>query len=332
MLGIGLAVGLFNGLVIVSLRVQPIVVTLAMYFILQGVDLLIAPNPVSVHSTGWLHAPGGLGGPDPRWPVHDRRAAADLVRTAVRSVSPAALRRRKQRRDGVLQRGQRQRGPRGELRARRVVRRHRRPRADRPGELDGRVQCHRVHACRDRGGRAGRHLAGRRPRRAGRCAARRVRDLPAAEPAGDLRDRPGLPADRLRRHAHRRRRARRCDAGGDRWRSRRTGAAAGWRRRKAAQPALAISGHLGTRRAASAGRERRRSRPAGRWPRRSASRSGRRLGAIQARFPVFQVLALAAVFIYGAISLPGLGQLEQHPLDPGARRAGRPGLRRARRC
>jgi ribose transport system permease protein len=68
MLGIGLAVGLINGLLIIGLRVQPIVVTLAMYFSLQGVDLLIAPNPVSVSSTGWLEhlarsigaVPGGL--------------------------------------------------------------------------------------------------------------------------------------------------------------------------------------------------------------------------------------------------------------------------------
>jgi ribose transport system permease protein len=62
MLGIGLAVGLLNGLLIIGLRVQPIVVTLAMYFSLQGVDLLIAPNPVSVNSTGWLeHLAGSIG-------------------------------------------------------------------------------------------------------------------------------------------------------------------------------------------------------------------------------------------------------------------------------
>ena len=53
-LGIGLGVGLLNGLLIVLLRVQPIVVTLAMFFSLQGIDLLIAPNPASVTSTGWL--------------------------------------------------------------------------------------------------------------------------------------------------------------------------------------------------------------------------------------------------------------------------------------
>ena len=50
-LGIGLAVGLLNGLLIVLLRVQAIVVTLAMFFSLQGVVLLIAPNPVSMSDT-----------------------------------------------------------------------------------------------------------------------------------------------------------------------------------------------------------------------------------------------------------------------------------------
>jgi ribose transport system permease protein len=65
MLGLGLAVGLVNGLLIVGLRVQPIVVTLAMYFSLQGVDLLIAPNPVSVNSTGWLEHLAGSVGPIP---------------------------------------------------------------------------------------------------------------------------------------------------------------------------------------------------------------------------------------------------------------------------
>jgi ribose transport system permease protein len=62
MLGIGLGVGLINGLLIIGLRVQPIVVTLAMYFSLQGIDLLIAPNPVSVNSAGWVdHLAGSIG-------------------------------------------------------------------------------------------------------------------------------------------------------------------------------------------------------------------------------------------------------------------------------
>jgi ribose transport system permease protein len=65
MLGIGLAVGLLNGLLILLLRVQAIVVTLAMFFILQGVDLLIAPNPVSLSNTGWVKHLAGSVGPIP---------------------------------------------------------------------------------------------------------------------------------------------------------------------------------------------------------------------------------------------------------------------------
>jgi ribose transport system permease protein len=54
MLGIGLLVGALNGILITLLRVQPIVVTLAMFFSLQGIDLIIAPNPASVPGTGWV--------------------------------------------------------------------------------------------------------------------------------------------------------------------------------------------------------------------------------------------------------------------------------------
>jgi ribose transport system permease protein len=64
-LGLGLAVGILNGLLIITLRVQPIVVTLAMYFGLQGVDLLIAPNPVSMKNTGWVQHLAGSVGPVP---------------------------------------------------------------------------------------------------------------------------------------------------------------------------------------------------------------------------------------------------------------------------
>jgi ribose transport system permease protein len=62
---LGMAVGLVNGLLIITLRVQPIVVTLAMYFALQGVDLLIAPNPVSMKSAGWIQHLAGSVGPVP---------------------------------------------------------------------------------------------------------------------------------------------------------------------------------------------------------------------------------------------------------------------------
>jgi len=64
-LGIGLAVGLLNGLLIIVLRVQAIVVTLATFFSLQGVVLLIAPNPVSLSSSGWVQHLAGSVGPIP---------------------------------------------------------------------------------------------------------------------------------------------------------------------------------------------------------------------------------------------------------------------------
>ena len=60
-LAIGTAVGAISGLVIVLLRIQPVVATLSMYFILIGVDLQVAPNPRSF-SSGWiLHLAGSVG-------------------------------------------------------------------------------------------------------------------------------------------------------------------------------------------------------------------------------------------------------------------------------
>src|SRR5438034_1315886 len=64
-LGLGLAVGVLNGLLIIVLRVQAIVVTLAMFFSLQGVVLLIAPNPVSLSDSGWVQHLAGSVGPVP---------------------------------------------------------------------------------------------------------------------------------------------------------------------------------------------------------------------------------------------------------------------------
>jgi ribose transport system permease protein len=64
-LGLGLAVGVLNGLLIIALRVQAIVVTLAMFFSLQGVVLLIAPNPVSISDSGWVQHLAGSVGPIP---------------------------------------------------------------------------------------------------------------------------------------------------------------------------------------------------------------------------------------------------------------------------
>ena len=86
LLGLGCAVGAFSGLLIVFLRVQPVVVTLAMYFILQGVDLTSRPSRRRWRATaaGPPISPARSG--DPRWRLHDRRAAADLVGPAVRAV------------------------------------------------------------------------------------------------------------------------------------------------------------------------------------------------------------------------------------------------------
>src|SRR5258708_13854014 len=44
-LAVGAAVGLVNGLLIIGLRVQPVVVTLSMYFILIGAALHLPPSP-----------------------------------------------------------------------------------------------------------------------------------------------------------------------------------------------------------------------------------------------------------------------------------------------
>jgi ribose transport system permease protein len=66
MLAFGCAVGALNGLLIVFLRVQPVVVTLAMYFILQGVDLVLSPMPQALPGNGgWTTHLAGSVGPIP---------------------------------------------------------------------------------------------------------------------------------------------------------------------------------------------------------------------------------------------------------------------------
>lgn len=64
MLLVGIAVGALSGLLIVFLRIDAIVATLAMFFTLQGVDLLIAPLPQS-EDVGWLANLAGSVGPIP---------------------------------------------------------------------------------------------------------------------------------------------------------------------------------------------------------------------------------------------------------------------------
>lgn len=60
----GVAFGALNGLLIAVLRVQPVVVTLSMYFILLGVDLRVAPSPQYLNES-WLHHFAGSIGPVP---------------------------------------------------------------------------------------------------------------------------------------------------------------------------------------------------------------------------------------------------------------------------
>lgn len=65
-LGVGALAGLVTGLIITLLRIQPVVVTLGMYFALQGVDLLMAPNPKSLgEGDRWIYHLAGDVGPIP---------------------------------------------------------------------------------------------------------------------------------------------------------------------------------------------------------------------------------------------------------------------------
>jgi len=61
---VGGAVGAINGLLIVVLRVPAMVVTLAMYFVLIGVNLKFIPNPVSMTGS-WVSSLAGMVGPIP---------------------------------------------------------------------------------------------------------------------------------------------------------------------------------------------------------------------------------------------------------------------------
>ncbi len=61
---VGAVMGGINGLLIVLLRVPPMVVTLAMYFVLIGVNLKFIPNPVSMTGS-WVSSLSGMVGPIP---------------------------------------------------------------------------------------------------------------------------------------------------------------------------------------------------------------------------------------------------------------------------
>jgi ribose transport system permease protein len=63
---VGAVCGLITGLIITVLRIQAVVVTLGLYFALQGVNLLVAPNPASVEGKDlWIYHLAGKVGPIP---------------------------------------------------------------------------------------------------------------------------------------------------------------------------------------------------------------------------------------------------------------------------
>jgi ribose transport system permease protein len=63
-LGIGLGIGLLNGFLIISLRIPPVVLTLASYFVLIGLSAEILAAPQYLTST-WVSDLGGNVGPVP---------------------------------------------------------------------------------------------------------------------------------------------------------------------------------------------------------------------------------------------------------------------------
>ena len=58
---VGALIGTLTGLLIVVVRLQPIVVTLAMFFVLTGLDLKLAPSPITVSGTWMVNFAGSMG-------------------------------------------------------------------------------------------------------------------------------------------------------------------------------------------------------------------------------------------------------------------------------
>jgi ribose transport system permease protein len=64
LLAMGAAIGAINGLLISRLRYPPVIATLGMFFVLSGLDLELAPNPVTIGG-GWTSHLAGTVGPVP---------------------------------------------------------------------------------------------------------------------------------------------------------------------------------------------------------------------------------------------------------------------------
>lgn len=65
LLVLGAAIGTVTGLIVVKLRLSPIVVSLAMYFIVIGINLKLAPVPVQLRGDNWVTSLAGSIGPVP---------------------------------------------------------------------------------------------------------------------------------------------------------------------------------------------------------------------------------------------------------------------------
>ncbi len=64
LLALGAVVGLVNGFLIIRLRVQPVVVTLATSFVVTGINILLVPAPLFISSV-WV---ADFAGPQADWP------------------------------------------------------------------------------------------------------------------------------------------------------------------------------------------------------------------------------------------------------------------------
>jgi ribose transport system permease protein len=64
LLAVGTAIGAISGLAVARLRYQPVIATVCVFFVLNGVNLTLAPTPVSAPSN-WTWALGGHLGPIP---------------------------------------------------------------------------------------------------------------------------------------------------------------------------------------------------------------------------------------------------------------------------
>ena len=76
---IGAGVGLVNGLLVVVGRLQPVIATLATFFVLSGLALRLSPTPVGLESGNWTQDPCRRDLGHPRGTRHHRSGRRGLV-------------------------------------------------------------------------------------------------------------------------------------------------------------------------------------------------------------------------------------------------------------